>query len=804
MLRLTLSTALCLVLANVAFANQRISLECSDAGSLSEQLGRLGELRKSGNDDPVIIELGDGTYRLQQTIKLSETEIGRGLTLQAKNPGQAILTGGRPLAAGRLDEQGNWRIKLPADWNRFGRPRTLVIDGKLSSAARHPNTGYLRIERALPDRRSGFIASAGDIPDVTGEFDLVLLHDWSSSRLPVASYDPETRTLRTIGPIGCQADHYAIDHFEKQPRYWLEGHQAFADAAGEWFIDAAADEIVVVAGDRQQQCPTVVLPWLDQLLIASGTEEPIRNFVIAGITFTETRFTMPAGGYASAQATMHEPRDQQGARTTDDRPFVDAAVKIDHAVGCRLTNCDFQALGGSGLWIGGRTQNCKVFRSRFSDIGGNGLNLGEDNSRRVDGRSWHQSAPQQVPTENQVHQCEFSQCGKILPGAVAIWAALHRKLEIADNHLHDCPYTGISLGWLWNDSPSPAAKNVIRDNRIEFVMQVLSDGGGIYTLGRQPGSLITGNSISDVPLNAGRAESNGMFLDEGTTGLTIRDNTIRRVDKSPLRFHKAGENIVRDNYWELASAETPPVRFNNTPENNITIEANEVLAAQKSYFLIGNSLTWDTIPSQLDGNVQWHIDCGKNLAYIRENYQAPCVSTSRLWPTALTTTQYDYVSIQPHYGTTIEADVEVISYWMKLQPKAIFVIHTGWARHAEWIAEASDDDPAGTLTHSDAYFSELLRVLRQQHPGREIRRTLAMDHLHRIAKDIETGAAPIHSIDELYRDAIHMKIPAGRYLMHNTMRQALDQPLNEKGFEKMDADLKQYLDSLLVTSRARQ
>ncbi|WP_182864737.1 right-handed parallel beta-helix repeat-containing protein [Rhodopirellula sp. JC639] len=416
-----------------------------------------------------------------------------------------------------------------------------MIDGKLCSAARHPNFGYHRIKESLPDRRSGFVAAAGDIPDGIGDgFDLILLHDWSSSRLPVQSYDARTRTLRTVGPIGCKADHYAIDHFEKQPRYWLEGHSAFADVEGEWYIDADSHELVIVGRENQQESPKVVLPWLSELLVASGTDgNPIRNLAIHGIAFTESRFEMPPGGYAGAQASMHEARDERGVRTPSGRDFVQAAVRIEIASGCRVTHCNFRSLGGSGLWIGGRTKNCKVFRSRFYEIGGNGLNLGEDNSRRVDDETWYKTAPDQVPTGNKVEHCEFSHCGRILPGAVAIWGALHRDLEIANNHIHDCPYTGISLGWIWNDSESPAAGNVIRDNRIEFVMQVLSDGGGIYTLGRQPDTLITGNRISDIPLNAGRAESNGMFLDQGTSGLTISGNTIRRVDKSPCVFINA-------------------------------------------------------------------------------------------------------------------------------------------------------------------------------------------------------------------------------------------------------------------------
>ena len=31
------------------------------------------------------------------------------------------------------------------------------------------------------------------------------------------------------------------------------------------------------------------------------------------------------------------------------------------------------------------------------------------------------------------------------------------------------------------------------------------------------------------------------------------------------------------------------------------------------YYLIGNSLTWDTVPPRLEGDTQWHVDCGKSL-----------------------------------------------------------------------------------------------------------------------------------------------------------------------------------------------
>ena len=59
-------------------------------------------------------------------------------------------------------------------------------------------------------------------------------------------------------------------------------------------------------------------------------------------------------------------------------------------------------------------------------------------------------------------------------------------------------YTGVSVGWMWNPTPTPCRANLVENNHIHHVMQILSDGGGIYTLGRQPGTVLRGNVIHDV------------------------------------------------------------------------------------------------------------------------------------------------------------------------------------------------------------------------------------------------------------------------------------------------------------------
>jgi hypothetical protein len=215
-------------------------------------------------------------------------------------------------------------------------------------------------------------------------------------------------------------------------------------------------------------------------------------------------------------------------------------------------------------------------------------------------------------------------------------------------------------------------------------------------------------------------------------------------------------------------------------------------------FLIGNSLTWDTVPERLDGTVQWHVDCGVSLPQISAKPDAPCVKSSTLWPKALKETQYDAVTVQPHYGSTLAQDVEAISNWMKLQPKAVFVVHSGWAFSAQRAAEFASLATPDQMTHSPTYFRALVAELRRLHPGREIRQTLAQNLLAAIAEDIDAGRAPFKTVAELYRDPIHMTHDDGKYLMHNAMRRALGQPSSAVGFEKLKPEVKRYLDGVLA------
>lgn len=226
--------------------------------------------------------------------------------------------------------------------------------------------------------------------------------------------------------------------------------------------------------------------------------------------------------------------------------------------------------------------------------------------------------------------------------------------------------------------------------------------------------------------------------------------------------------------------------------------ANETSQSNRpaKIFLIGNSLTWDALPSLLGGDVQWHVDCGKSLKHIYDHPHSPCVKSSTAWPTALKRTKYDFLCVQPFSGTTLDEDVAVISSWIALQPTAVLVLHTGWNRAKDFERVYHTTVDHQRMVHTPAYFEALRAELSRRHPRLEIRSTQAIEVLDVVWHDIEGSRAPFDSFSELYRDEIHMTTQVGRYLMHNLMRRTLGQALSTQGFQ-IEANQRAYLDEKL-------
>lgn len=537
------------------------------------------------DDDAQAIEvqLNDGVYRIEEPLNFGPADSpgeGGKVIWRAASDADPLISGGRAIDGWEANGDGTYSTVVEAARDGEWTFHELFVNGERRYRARFPAKGFSRIVEAGEDRRTNFTFHNGDIPEeMAGDLadtglELVFFHDWSITRVPVERIDHEENQLHVVHPIGQQADHYRIDHFEPHPRYYIENHRALLDTPGEWYLDEATGELTYwpKPGETMDEAE-VTAPVSNGLLKARGAEDdPIRGLTFKDIHFAHSAWELPAGGYAGGQATIHEDRYEE------DRPgraMMSAAITFDFAQHNTITGGSIRNVGHSGLWLRRECSNNTISGIVVDDVGGNAVNIGETRARQVNGTSWTQAAPEQVGQANRIEDSVLQRTGRIDFSGIGVWVGMAADTEVRHNLVRQTPYTGVSVGWMWNPQPTPCEGTLVEANHIHHVMQVLSDGGGIYSLGYQPGATLRDNLIHDVPLNLGRAESNGMFLDEGTMAFTIEDNVIYNVERSPLRFHRADENLVRNNLLVIPDEDTPMVRYNATPEENIELVDND-------------------------------------------------------------------------------------------------------------------------------------------------------------------------------------------------------------------------------------
>lgn len=522
-------------------------------------------------DENCTVWLNGGKYTISKPLvfKAENLNNSKGSLVFKALPGEnPIISGGVKITEWQKTSEGLWKTRLPETCKNGKPPRELFVKNQRAIRARFPNKEYLRVSKVGDDRRTHFFFETGDFPIPENEktIELVLLHDWSISRIPVKEINRGENKLTAVDSIGAKSPaFFNLDHWEAQPRYFLENAMEFLDVEYEWFYHSDDNNIYLKLPDNKNPNEMEInIPVSKGLVLLSGTEnQPLKNIHFEGITFQHSAWQIPDLGYCGVQACHFDPRPE-----TDGWEVVPAAIKGEWIQNCSFSNCTFKNLGGTGIWLGTGSQHCKIINTQFADISGNGIMIGEGQDREVNGEKWWQSAPEQVALGNTIENCIVTDCGKQFYGAVGIWCGLTAETIIRNNTIFNLPYTGISIGWMWSPVPTPCRENRIVGNHIHHIMQTLSDGGGIYMLGLQPGSKILNNRIHDVSLNVGRAESNGMFLDEGTTDVVVENNLIYNIAKSPLRFHRATTNLVKENDL-FCSENMPPIRYNNTREEDI-------------------------------------------------------------------------------------------------------------------------------------------------------------------------------------------------------------------------------------------
>jgi hypothetical protein len=575
--RLALAALLISSAARLPAAEFYVAPTGNDAapGTLAAPFATLARAQQAVRElkprQPVTVYLRGGVYRLAQTLTFTPADSGTQecpITWAAYRDEKPVISGARPITGWHKGPREVWQATVPEVRAGQWYFHQLFVNGQRRTRARTPNQGFLytagitkpfdrvRWYSADNDANKGFRYRPGDIRDWPGRADalIVIYHSWTTSIHTITGIDPEEQIVRlaprSVWPIGYW--------WPYNTRYHVENLPEALDQPGEWYLERKTGVLRYwpLPGEDLTRAE-VLAPVVRQTLVSfegdPAARRPVEYLRFRGLSFQH------ADCYIAADMAL----DQQGA--VDQRPLV-SAVGLRHA---EFDHCELAHAGENGLWLDAGSTDNVVRHCEIHDLGGGAVFIGA--------RKYKPDAELAV-LRNTFDNCFLHNGSQIFRGSQGVWIGKASYTKVTHNEISDFHHIGLSVGHSWGYAPTTAHHNLIGWNHIHHICNgYFSDGGGIYTLGVSPGTVIRNNVVHDIiPTPLMPDGGCGIYHDEGSTGILVENNVVYNTG---LLYHQhyGRENTARNNI--LAFARKSPLSCARREDHlSYTFEGNIVLS----------------------------------------------------------------------------------------------------------------------------------------------------------------------------------------------------------------------------------
>jgi hypothetical protein len=568
-------------------------------------------LRRQAGDltGPVRVLLHGGRHFLSTAEKFGP-EHSWPTVFEAAPGEKPVLDGGLPISnwqKAKLNGVPVWKADARDILTAYGRFRQLFVNGVRATPSRHPKKGVFIMEDVPGlDTKKHDGGKTPDTPDFGQDFfiaskkgfkgswrnpqamDVVAMYTWVTSRHKIKSFDPERRMVY-------------LDRKSPRPfvdsgtfaKYYVENVVDELREPGEWALDTEKGCIYYVPlkgeGIDNAECFVSLTETLLRFEGRPDSNEYVEHLTFRNLAFEHSNWTVPE---CAGQSDIN----------------VRGAVEATGARLCKFENCRFEHIGGYTFRLDDGCQSNAVVGCEMRDLGGGGiLANGSDASGSLARRTRDNRY-----TDNHIHEA-----GRVFRSSCGIITRHSAGNLIAHNLIHDIYYSGISCGWVWGYGDSVSCENRIEFNHIHKLGQgVLSDMGGIYTLGIQPGTRINNNLIHDIE----RAHYGGwaIYPDEGSSHIVIENNVCYNVSSSPFHQHYGRENLVmnnifafgRDGLFALSAGRMRNTKYGHPGTNfnkSVRLFKNVILSDGTPIFLNGYRTKFEDGDIQSDMNLIYDV-----------------------------------------------------------------------------------------------------------------------------------------------------------------------------------------------------